>query len=666
MKKQLLTLALLYTLPLCAQQADYPVRGVDFTAVKLTDSFWLPRIRVNHAVTIPASFARCESTGRVKNFDMAAAREGKFCTKFPFDDTDIYKTIEGAAYSMAVTPDKKMDAYVDSLVTIVGKAQEPDGYLYTARTIDPAHPHEWSGAERWVREHELSHELYNSGHMFEAASAHFLATGKRNFLDIALKNADLLVKTFGPGKRGVAPGHEVVEMGLVRLYRITGKKEYLQLARFFIDERGKRQYNPKSRNQWENGKYWQDQAPVVQQSEAVGHAVRAMYLYAAMADVAALEGDTAYLHAIDRIWDNMATKKIYVQGGIGAIPEGERFGENYELPNATAYNETCAAIGNAFWNERMFQLHGDARYIDMLEKVLYNGLISGVGLDGKTFFYTNAMQIRNGVHHHSQEPTRSGWFECSCCPTNMARFLPSLPGYIYAQKAREVYVNLFVSSTANLQVEKQKVKIVQTNNYPWAGDLRFSIEPSSATEFTLKLRVPGWAREEAIPGGLYQFADKDQQQVIIKVNGQPVNYQLEQGYAVIKRKWSKKDNVEMQLPMETKQVVADNKVKDDIGKVAIQRGPLIYCAEWKDNDGRTSNLLLPAVLQPELRKDLFNGVVVLKGQGKSINVDQQQQQVSTTSKQVTLIPYYAWANRGEGEMNVWFPAKLKDVELLSN
>ncbi|QHS60951.1 glycoside hydrolase family 127 protein [Chitinophaga agri] len=665
MKKQLLTLALLYTLPLCAQQADYPVRAVDFTAVKLTDSFWLPRIRTNHTVTIPASFARCESTGRVKNFEMAAAKQGKFCTTFPFDDTDIYKTIEGASYSMAVTPDKKMDAYVDSLIAVVAKAQEPDGYLYTARTIDPAHPHAWSGPERWVREHELSHELYNSGHMFEAASAHYLATGKRNFLDIALKNADLLVLTFGPGKLGVAPGHEIVEMGLVRLYRITGKKDYLQLARFFIDERGKRQYNQKSKNKWENGQYWQDQAPVVQQSEAVGHAVRAMYLYAGMADVAALEGDTAYLHAIDRIWDNMVTKKMYVQGGIGAIPDGERFGENYELPNATAYNETCAAIGNAYWNIRMFQLHGDGKYIDLLEKVLYNGLISGVGLDGKSFFYTNAMQIRKGVHHHSQEPARSGWFECSCCPTNMARFLPSLPGYIYAQKAGDVYVNLFISSTTNIQVEKKKVKITQSNNYPWEGDLRFNIEPATATAFTLKLRVPGWARQEAIPGGLYQFRDKDTHKVVIKVNGQPVDFQLEQGYAVIKRKWGKKDVVEMQLPMNTHEVVADNQIKEDIGKVAIQRGPLIYCAEWKDNDGRTSNLIIPGHFQPEVRKDLLNGVVVLTGEGKRINVDAQQQEVSTAAGRITLIPYYAWANRGEGEMNVWFPEKVVDVDLLA-
>ncbi len=665
MKKQLLALALLYTVPLCAQQADYPVRAVDFTAVQLTDSFWLPRVRTNHSVTIPASFARCESTGRVKNFEMAAAKEGKFCTKFPFDDTDIYKTIEGASYSMAVTPDKKMDAYVDSLIAIVAKAQEPDGYLYTARTIDPLHPHDWSGPERWVKEHDGSHELYNSGHMFEAASAHYLATGKRNFLDIALKNADLLMQTFGPGKRGVAPGHEVVEMGLVRLYRITGKKEYLQLAKFFIDERGKRKYNPKSRNQWENGKYWQDNAPVTQQSEAVGHAVRAMYLYAAMADVAALEGDTSYLHAIDRIWDNMTTKKIYVQGGIGAIPEGERFGENYELPNTTAYNETCAAIGNVFWNQRMFQLHGEAKYVDMLEKVLYNGLISGVGLDGKSFFYTNAMQVRRGMHHHSLEETRSGWFECSCCPTNMVRFLPSLPGYIYAQKGRDVYVNLFINSTASLQVEKQKLKIVQSNNYPWDGDLRFNIEPATATEFTLKVRIPGWARKEAIPGGLYRFKDNSTDSVLIKVNGQPVSYQLEQGYAVIKKKWNKKDVVEVQLPMKTHEVLADQQIKDDNGKVAIQRGPLMYCAEWKDNDGRTSNLLLPDVFQPEVRKDMLNSIVVLKGQGKSINVDEQQQQVSTAPKQVTLIPYYSWANRGEGEMNVWFPEKIIDVEILA-
>lgn len=663
MKKRLLSLVLFYTVPLYAQQTDYPVRPVNFTAVKLTDHFWLPRIQVNHTVTIPASFARCESTGRVKNFDMAAAKEGKFCTTFPFDDTDIYKTIEGASYSMAVMPDKKLDRYVDSLITIVGKAQEPDGYLYTARTIDPAHPHAWAGPERWVKEHELSHELYNSGHMFESASAHYLATGKRNFLDIALKNADLLVATFGPGKRSVAPGHEVVEMGLVRLYRITGKKEYLSLARFFIDERGKRTYNPKSKNPWENGKYWQDYVPVVQQDEAVGHAVRAMYLYAAMADVAALEGDSAYLHAIDKIWNNMAGKKIYVQGGIGAVPDGERFGENYELPNATAYNETCAAIGNVYWNQRMFQLHGEAKYVDMLEKVLYNGLISGVGLDGKSFFYTNALQVRKGHTHHSLEATRSGWFECSCCPTNVARFIPSLPGYMYAQKGKSVYVNLFINSTASLQVEKQKVEIIQSNNYPWEGNLLFTIQPEKTADFELRIRIPGWAYGEAIPGGLYKFKDSAATPVVIKVNGTPVQYVMEHGYAVISRKWKKKDAVEMQLPMQVKEVIADNRLTDDIGKVAIQRGPLMYCAEWKDNNGRTSNLFLPAGLKPEMRPELLNGVMVLKGTAKKVDVNEPQQEIRTAAAEVVLIPYYAWANRGEGEMSVWLPEKVKDVDI---
>src|ERR1700761_6463559 len=480
MKKVCLLLAMCCSVYAYAQKQDYPIQPVPFTSVKLSDQFWSSRIETNRTATIPASFARCESTGRVKNFQMAAEHKGKFCTVYPFDDTDIYKTIEGASYSLAGHPDPKLSNYIDSLITIVGKAQEPDGYLYTARSIDPLHPQAWAGPERWVNEQKMSHELYNCGHLYEAAAAHYMATGKRTLLDIALKNADLLVKTFGPGKRHVAPGHEIVEMGLVRLYRITGKKDYLDLAKFFIDERGKRQYDKTANDEWKNGMYWQDDEPVVDQDAAEGHAVRAMYLYSGMADVAALTGDKQYIDAIDRIWNNMVGKKIYVQGGIGAVPNGERFGADYELPNATAYNETCAAIGDVFWNQRMFLLHGDSKYIDVLEKVLYNGLISGVGLDGKSFFYTNAMQVTNGFTHPALEPTRSGWFECSCCPTNMARFLPSLSGYVYAQKDDRIYVNLFISSIANLSVGHNPVKIVQQNNYPWDGQMDFEITPQRA------------------------------------------------------------------------------------------------------------------------------------------------------------------------------------------
>lgn len=667
MKKLCLLLTVCCSFSAFAQKKDYPIQPVTFTSVKLNDHFWLPKIDVNRTVTIPASFARCESTGRVKNFVMAAEHKGKFCTVYPFDDTDIYKTIEGASYSLAVYPDPKLSAYVDSLITIVGKAQEPDGYLYTARSIDPVHPQSWAGPERWVNEQKASHELYCSGHLFEAAAAHYLATGKRNFLDIALKNADLLVRTFGPDKRHVAPGHEIVEMGLVRLYRITGKADYLNLAKFFIDQRGIKAYNKHSDNVYENGTYFQDDKPVIDQDEAEGHAVRAMYLYSGMTDVAALTGDTAYLEAIDKIWNNMVGKKMYVQGSIGAVGDGERFGANYELPNETAYNETCAAIGSVFWNERMFLLHGDSKYIDVLEKTLYNGLISGVGLDGKSFFYTNAMQVSNSLTFPDLERSRSGWFTCSCCPTNLVRLLPSIPGYMYAQNGSDAYVNLFISSTANLMVDGKPVTISQQNNYPWDGGLIFNISPKSATQMNLRIRIPGWSQNEAIPSDLYSYEQSSAQKIEIKVNGSPVDYQVEKGYAVISRKWNKGDKIEMNLPMNVQRVIANDNLKDDHGKVALQRGPIMYCAEWKDNGGLAGNLIMPkdAAFDAAFEPDLLNGVMVIKAKVKSVNIDATGQNINTETKTMTAIPYYAWANRGEGEMTVWFPEQVKEVALLT-
>ncbi len=546
MKNLLLSLTLAASAPLFAQQKDYPIQAVDFTRVKLTDNFWLPRIETNRTVTIPASFARCESTGRVKNFTMAAEKTGKFCTTFPFDDTDIYKTLEGASFSLAVHPDAKLDAYLDSMITIIGKAQEPDGYLYTARTIDPAHPHAWSGKQRWEKERELSHELYNSGHLYEAAAAHYLATKKKTLLNIALKNADLVCSVFGPNKMHVAPGHEIVEMGLVKLYRITGKPAYLSTAKFFIEERGHYAgYDPTSKDSWKSGAYWQDNKPVTQQDEAVGHAVRAGYLYAAVADVAALTGDDSLLKAIDKIWTNVVDKKMYVQGSVGAIGDGERYGNNYELPNATAYNETCAAIANVYWNQRMFLLHGDAKYIDVLEKILYNGLISGVGLDGKSFFYTNAMEIRNSFTHKDMEATRSGWFECSCCPTNLARLIPSIPGYMYAQKDDQLFVNLFINGSTNIDIMGKPVQLTQQNNYPWDGALVFNISTKKATAFNLMIRIPGWSQNSAIPSSLYSFQSTSSAKPTITVNGTPVEYSLVNGYASINRTWKQNDKVEV-------------------------------------------------------------------------------------------------------------------------
>ena len=653
---------------LFAQQKDYAIKEVNFTKVKLSDKFWLPRIEINRTVTIPASFERCESTGRVKNFVMAAEKKGKFCTRYPFDDTDIYKTIEGASFTLATFPDKKLDAYVDSLITLIKNAQEPDGYLYTARTIDPVNVGPWLGKERWEKERELSHELYNAGHLYEAAAAHHYATGKKNLLDIALRNADLVCSVFGPGKKVVAPGHQVVEMGLVKLFRITGKQEYLNTAKFFIYARGLyKGYDPKSKDVWKNGAYWQDDKRVVDQDEAVGHAVRAGYLYAAVADIAAMTGDDSLKNAIDKIWQNVVSKKFYVQGGVGAIGDGERFGANYELPNNTAYNETCAAIANVYWNYRMFLLHGDAKYIDVLERSLYNGLISGVGLDGKSFFYTNAMEVRNSFSHKDIERERAGWFECSCCPTNICRFIPAVPGYIYAQKENDLFINLFINSSASLLINKIPLELVQENNYPWDGDLSFRLKTAKPNKFNLRIRIPGWAMNSVVPSDLYGFEKSYSVKPEIKVNGIPLDYEIENGYAVIPRTWKNNDKVSMELPMEVKQVVCIDSVKNNMGKVALQRGPLIYCSEWTDNNGKTSNIILPigSKFTPEFKPYILNGIMTIKTEAPVVII-KNDQTITTETKTITAIPYYSWANRGSGEMTVWFPSRVNDIEIISD
>ena len=649
MKLHLVTpLLILIGLSACTTQpekTDYKITGVPFNEVKISDQFWLPKIETNRTVTIPASFAKCEETGRVESFVKAAKKEGKFETEFPFDDTDVYKTIEGASYSMSVHPDPKLDRYVDSLIVLIGKAQEPDGYLYTARTIDPQHPHKWSGNERWVQESVLSHELYNSGHLFEAASAHFQATGKRNFLDIALKNADLLDQVFGPGKRNDAPGHEIVEMGLVKLYRITGEKKYLNLAKFFIDSRGK-ENDPKKA-------YSQDHKPLIQQDEAVGHAVRAGYLYSGVADIAALTGNAEYLSAIDKIWNNMVSRKLHITGGIGARHQGEAFGDNYELPNLTAYNETCAAIANVYWNYRMFLLHGDSKYIDVLERSLYNGVISGIGLDGKTFFYPNPLECDMHFKFNSGETLeRQPWFDCSCCPTNMCRFLASVPGYIYAQGNNSLYVNLFAQSSSTLQLNKKlPVTISQETSYPWDGQVKISVSPEKASHFALCLRIPGWAENQVVPSDLYSFITPETDSVSVTINGEKYQFKTEKGYAVIDREWKQGDVVNYNLPMSIRRVEANKNVTDDAGKVAIERGPIVYCLEGIDNGADLMKLALPdsSKLTESFNSDELSGVVTISGEGQIENGKK------VTAQKFTAIPYFVWNNRGADEMKVWIP-----------
>lgn len=620
------------------QGGDYPIQPVPFTAVKVTDQFWAPRIRLNHDVTIPIALKHCYSTGRVDNFLIAGhLKQGtKFCTEYPFDDTDIYKIIEGASYSLQTFPDKKLETRIDSLIDYVAKAQESDGYLYTARTINPLHPHAWSGMKRWEKESDLSHELYNSGHLFEAAVAHYQATGKRSLLDVAIKNADLLVRDFGPGKLSYAPGHQIVEMGLVKMYRTTGKKAYLDLAKFLLDVRGK------------GKEYSQDHKPVVEQTEAVGHSVRATYMYSGMADVAAITGDKAYIAAIDRIWKDVVDEKYYLTGGIGAQGGHEGFGPGFELPNMSAYNETCAAIGTIYWNQRLFLLHGDARYYDVLERTLYNGMLSGVSLSGDRFFYPNPLESR-GQH------ARSAWFGCACCPSNVCRFIPSMPGYVYAQRGNRLYANLFVNSTATVTLNGTALTIGQETTYPWNGDVAFTLNPAKTKPFELAVRIPGWAQNRPVPGNLYSFASQSKMPVVLTVNGREVDYKLEDGYAIISQPWKKGDVVRLSLPMEVRRVAANANVKADENKVALERGPIVYCAEWPDSpDGHVLDMILPdnATLQASFQPNLLGGVEIITGDVEKVKRNASNE-LQTSPATLKAIPYYAWANRGNGEMAVW-------------
>jgi len=629
---------------------DYPVQPVPFTAVHFTDAFWLPRIEVNRAVTIPFAFEKCEETKRIYHFERAAAAlrgealADKSPPGYPFDDTDVYKVIEGAAYTLSVKPDPKLEAYLDGLIAKIAAAQEKDGYLYTTRTIDPQSPHRWAGDERWVREKVDSHELYNLGHLYEAAVAHYQATGKRTLLDVALRTADLLDRTFGPGKRSIWPGHQITEMGLVKLYRVTGDARYLSLAKFLLDARGPDGTEGAGRT------YNQSHRKVVEQSEAVGHAVRATYMYSGMADVAALTGEQAYVDAMDRIWGNVVGRKLYLTGGIGSTSSGEAFGIDYELPNLSAYNETCAAIGNDYWNHRLFLLHADARYIDVMERTLYNGLLSGVSLDGKSFFYPNPLESA-GQHQ------RSPWFGVACCPGNMTRFLASLPGYVYARQGDTLYVNLFVASTAEVAMDGGKVKLVQETRYPWDGAVRITVSPERERPLDVRVRIPGWARGEAVPSDLYRFADRSDEEATLRVNGQKVPLTLEKGYARLDRRFKAGDVIELGLPMPVRRVAAHPSVEADQGRVALQRGPLVYAAEWPDNPGgKVRNLLLSddAPLATEFRPGLLNGVQVITGPAVALAYDAEGK-LSRKTQSMTAIPYYAWANRGAGEMLVFLP-----------
>ncbi len=620
--------------------SDYPIQSAPFTQVAVDDSFWAPRINTAIKVTIPYDFQKCEETGRIDNFAkagglMEGAHEGIF-----FNDSDVFKVVEGAAYALQITPNAQLETYLDDLIDKFAAAQEADGYLYTARTIDPANAPEPCGPERWSNL-RINHELYNVGHMYEAAVAYFEATGKRKFLDIALRNADLIDSVFGVDGLRDVPGHQEIEIGLLRLFRVSGDERYLRLARFFLDERGR------ANGREVYGPYCQDHAPVTQQSEAVGHAVRAGYMYAGMTDIAAISGDADYAAAVYALWDNVVGKKLALTGGIGARHEGEAFGENYELPNLTAYNETCAAQANILWNQRMFLLTGEAKYVDVLERSLYNGFLSGVGMDGRSFYYVNPLSC-DGRYRFNRESSmsRQPWYDCSCCPTNVVRLLPSLSGYIYAAREQELFVNLFIAGRASLTVGETEVSLRQQTNYPWDGKIELDLSLAQPATFTLRLRIPSFAQGQPLPSDLYRYLDESADASLLLVDGEEVPLFIRDGYAELTRRWQGRTRIELRLPLPVRRVIAHPEVSELAGSVALERGPLVYALEQVDNASGLLDYALPdeGQLSVEHEPDLLGGVSVIRGEA----IDGGGGTVPFKA-----VPYYAWGHRDAGEMTVW-------------
>ena len=630
------------------------VKGVSFQDVIITDDFWRPKIEVNRVSSIRHALQQAEQS--IGYFDIAAGKKEGDHTSNRASDSDVYKIIQGAAYALYHTPDTELEAEVDSIIDKIAAAQSSDGYLFTHGMIKQP-------SQRW-KDLEREHELYCAGHMFEAAAAYYEVTGKRKFLDVAMRFADYIDSVFGFDKRRDVPGHEEIELGLYKLYKATGEKRYLDLSKFFVDERGNPdriadrlvppEHDPNAGTpwRWRHPSYRQDHLPVTEQYYAIGHAVRAGYLYSAVTDVAMETDNQAYAPALDSIWNNIVRKKLYITGGIGTRQfHDEGFGTEYLLPNDQAYCETCSSIALTFWNRRMAQLEGNAKYADMLELTMYNSGISGVSLSGDRFFYTNPLQ--SGGKHE-----RRAWFNPPCCPSNMVRFIPEIGSVIYGQTDDAIYVNQLIGSETKIRLAENEVKLVQDTDYPWSGKVTFTVHPEKMADFALHIRIPGWAKGDLLPGNLYHYQEDDgstENTAVLKINGERIQKPvLEHGYSVIDRKWVEGDVVELELPMNVKMVVGNPRIEDTQGMVTLMRGPIVYCIEEADNEqyfkGENNATLIPESLIEEKRDDLLSGVVTVNGFAS----------LSKDGKEVpfTAIPYYTWNNRGPGKMRVWLPARL--------
>lgn len=634
--------------------SDYPVKPVPFTDVRITGGVLQARQATNSAVTLPFALGQCESSKRLVNFDLAAETmrrraagetnfQNKPPTQYPFDDSDVFKALEGAAFCLSVQPDPAVAAQAEAIIKRIAAAQEPDGYLYTWRTMHPDSPaHDWIAPQRWLKDPDLSHELYNLGHLYEAGVAYAQATGSRSLLDVCLKSAELVQKDFGDGEPRIAPGHQVIEMGFAKLYRQTGDPRWLALAKFFLETRGT------------GSEYSQNHKPVLDQTEAVGHAVRANYLYSGMADVAALSGDARYLAAITRIWENVVSKKLHLTGGCGARGAGEAYGDDYELPNL-CYNETCAAVAFLFWNHRMFLMTGDAKYMDVFERSLYNGVLSGVSLSGDRFFYPNPLEYDGQAVNNHGHAGRAPWFGCACCPPNVLRTLASLGGYVAAVQGEKLFVNLYAQGEATATVAGNKVTLEQTTRYPWDGAVTIRVRPAQPATFSLCLRIPGWVQGQPLPSDLYSYDDPTPAPWTVRVNGELLPVETKQGFATITRPWKDGDTVTLDLPMPVRRVAGNPKVAATRGLVALERGPVVYAFEGLDNDGAVFDAVLPATatVTPEYRANLLGGVTVLKVEGAERAFRKDSGEVATKPASLLAVPYANWANRGLSPMTVW-------------
>jgi uncharacterized protein len=629
-----------------AQQSTAQISPINFSKVEINDNFWTPKINTVATVTLNACISYTENkTGRIRNFEKASNGIGKHEGIF-FDDSDVYKALEAIAYSLKNRPDAVIEKKADEWIDKIAAAQQPDGYINTFYTLTGLQ-NRWTDMDK--------HEMYCTGHLLEAGIAYFNTTGKRKLMDVGIRMVNHIDSNFRLAGRHWVPGHEEIELALVKLYHATNEKHYLDLAEWFIKQRGHGYYRGAKRDP----KYDQNDVPFENQKKVEGHAVRAMYLYTGAADVTAAKKDTTYLPALFSIWNNLVAKNMYITGGIGSSGQNEGFTKDYDMPNESAYCETCASVGMILWNQRMNLMTGESKYIDVLERSLYNGALAGLSLSGDKFFYGNPLASSGGY-------SREEWFGCACCPSNIARLVASVGNYIYATSLDAIYVNLFISSSTVIPVGKHNISITQQGNYPWDGNTIIKISPDIKLKKKLFVRIPGWAVNKPVPGDSYTYLLTDKSPFSIKLNEKEVKYTVEKGYAVIEREWKKGDEISILLPMNIEKVVACDSIQENKGLVALQRGPLVYCVEHADNDGKAMNIIYPdnANFSASFKPMLLGGIMTINSKVPVVKISSDGESVSSTIKEVTAIPYYSWANRGEGEMQIWVPRKVMDVKLL--